>query len=213
MIAEEQGGSPGRAVVGAGCGSAAGAGAGTGTAAASGGGGLGGGVCRGVCMSVQELSYCLCLPCCCTVLLQHGADPNIRNTDGKSALDLAEPSAKAVLTGQCYFPVVSICLVYTVCICLVVRLCLFLFLVSPRLQAVSHLICPFINHPVILQSCSLRLLFSLIIQGCTHIGQYSAFYPFCSLPPSKAVISSQKCLCLCFLFCSLFFFSFDSSHG
>ena len=51
-------------------------------------------------MSVQELSYCLCLPCCCTVLLQHGADPNIRNTDGKSALDLAEPSAKAVLTGQ-----------------------------------------------------------------------------------------------------------------
>ena len=49
---------------------------------------------------IQELSYCLCLPCCCTVLLQHGADPNIRNTDGKSALDLAEPSAKAVLTGQ-----------------------------------------------------------------------------------------------------------------
>lgn len=92
----ERGGSPGRAVYVAGCGSAAGARAG-------GGGGLGGGVCRGVCMSVQELSYCLCLPCCCTVLLQHGADPNIRNTDGKSALDLAEPSAKAVLTGQ--FPV------------------------------------------------------------------------------------------------------------
>lgn len=62
--------------------------------------GLSGSVCRGVCVSVQELSYCLCLPCCCTVLLQHGADPNIRNTDGKSALDLAEPSAKAVLTGQ-----------------------------------------------------------------------------------------------------------------
>lgn len=36
----------------------------------------------------------------CLVLLQHGADPNIRNTDGKSALDLADPSAKAVLTGQ-----------------------------------------------------------------------------------------------------------------
>uniref|UniRef100_A0A3P8VT62 Uncharacterized protein n=1 Tax=Cynoglossus semilaevis TaxID=244447 RepID=A0A3P8VT62_CYNSE len=36
----------------------------------------------------------------CIVLLQHGADPNIRNTDGKSALDLADPSAKAVLTGQ-----------------------------------------------------------------------------------------------------------------
>lgn len=81
-VAEKAGGS-GRAVYGAGCGPAAAA-----------GGSL------GVCMSVQELSYCLCLPCC-TVLLQHGADPNIRNTDGKSALDLAEPSAKAVLTGQC----------------------------------------------------------------------------------------------------------------
>lgn len=81
----EKGGGAGRAVYGAGCGPVAGA--------------AGGGVCRGVCMSVQELSYCLCLPCCCTVLLQHGADPNIRNTDGKSALDLAEPSAKAVLTG------------------------------------------------------------------------------------------------------------------
>uniref|UniRef100_A0A6I8R1T7 Poly [ADP-ribose] polymerase n=1 Tax=Xenopus tropicalis TaxID=8364 RepID=A0A6I8R1T7_XENTR len=34
------------------------------------------------------------------VLLQHGADPSIRNTDGKSALDLADPSAKAVLTGE-----------------------------------------------------------------------------------------------------------------
>lgn len=39
---------------------------------------------------------CVCLP---PVLLQHGADPNIRNTDGKSALDLADPSAKTVLTG------------------------------------------------------------------------------------------------------------------
>jgi len=35
-----------------------------------------------------------------TVLLQHCADPNIRNTDGKTALDLADPSAKAVLTGE-----------------------------------------------------------------------------------------------------------------
>ena len=35
-----------------------------------------------------------------TVLLQHCADPNIRNTDGKTALDLADPSAKAVLTGK-----------------------------------------------------------------------------------------------------------------
>ena len=36
----------------------------------------------------------------CVVLLQHGADPNIRNTDGKTALDLADVSAKAVLTGE-----------------------------------------------------------------------------------------------------------------
>ncbi|XP_060698354.1 poly [ADP-ribose] polymerase tankyrase-2 isoform X3 [Hemiscyllium ocellatum] len=34
------------------------------------------------------------------VLLQHGADPHIRNTDGRTALDLADPSAKAVLTGE-----------------------------------------------------------------------------------------------------------------
>ena len=35
-----------------------------------------------------------------TVLLQHGADPNIRNTDGKTPLDLADPPAKVVLTGE-----------------------------------------------------------------------------------------------------------------
>lgn len=35
-----------------------------------------------------------------SVLLQHGGDANIRNTDGKTALDLADPSAKAVLTGR-----------------------------------------------------------------------------------------------------------------
>uniref|UniRef100_A0A671KRW8 Poly [ADP-ribose] polymerase n=1 Tax=Sinocyclocheilus anshuiensis TaxID=1608454 RepID=A0A671KRW8_9TELE len=34
------------------------------------------------------------------VLLQHGAEPKIRNTDGRTALDLAEPSTKAVLTGD-----------------------------------------------------------------------------------------------------------------
>lgn len=89
---EKGGGGSGRAVYEAGWSSA--------VTAGGAGSGLGGGMCLGVCMSVQELSYCLCLPCCCTVLLQHGADPNIRNTDGKSALDLAEPSAKAVLTGQ-----------------------------------------------------------------------------------------------------------------
>lgn len=49
-------------------------------------------------LCVPEVRYCFCFPC--TVLLQHGADPNIRNTDGKSALDLADPSAKAVLTGK-----------------------------------------------------------------------------------------------------------------
>ncbi|KAA0719985.1 Tankyrase-1 [Triplophysa tibetana] len=49
-------------------------------------------------LCLPELRYCLCFPC--TVLLQHGADPNIRNTDGKSALDLADPSAKAVLTAR-----------------------------------------------------------------------------------------------------------------
>ncbi|XP_059387765.1 poly [ADP-ribose] polymerase tankyrase-2-like isoform X2 [Carassius carassius] len=36
----------------------------------------------------------------CIVLLQHGAEPTIRNTDGRTALDLAEPSTKAVLTGD-----------------------------------------------------------------------------------------------------------------
>ena len=34
------------------------------------------------------------------VLLQHGADHNIRNTDGKTALDLADTAAKSVLTGK-----------------------------------------------------------------------------------------------------------------
>jgi len=33
------------------------------------------------------------------VLLQRGADPSIRNTDGKTALDLADPMSKSVLTG------------------------------------------------------------------------------------------------------------------
>ena len=35
-----------------------------------------------------------------SVLLQHNADPNIRNADGKTAIDLADPSAKPVLTGE-----------------------------------------------------------------------------------------------------------------
>ena len=36
----------------------------------------------------------------CPVLLQHGADAAIRNSDGKTALDLAEPTAKLVLSGD-----------------------------------------------------------------------------------------------------------------
>ncbi|KAH9363168.1 hypothetical protein HPB48_011864 [Haemaphysalis longicornis] len=36
----------------------------------------------------------------CIVLLQHGADAGIRNTDGKVPLDLADPSTRAVLTGD-----------------------------------------------------------------------------------------------------------------
>lgn len=35
-----------------------------------------------------------------TVLLQNCADPAIRNSDGKSPLDLAEPTAKLVLSGE-----------------------------------------------------------------------------------------------------------------
>ncbi|XP_067101076.1 poly [ADP-ribose] polymerase tankyrase-2-like [Osmerus mordax] len=36
----------------------------------------------------------------CIVLLQHGAESTIRNTDGRTALDLAEPATKAVLNGE-----------------------------------------------------------------------------------------------------------------
>ncbi|EEC00316.1 tankyrase, putative [Ixodes scapularis] len=39
-------------------------------------------------------------PVCSAVLLQHGADALIRNTDGKIALDLADPSTRSVLTGD-----------------------------------------------------------------------------------------------------------------
>lgn len=65
-------------------------------------------------LCIPEVRYCFCFPC--TVLLQHGADPNIRNTDGKSALDLADPSAKAVLTGKMHISLSSVTRVCFVCI-------------------------------------------------------------------------------------------------
>lgn len=36
----------------------------------------------------------------CIALLQHGADPNIRNTEGKTALELSDPATNPVLTGE-----------------------------------------------------------------------------------------------------------------
>lgn len=36
----------------------------------------------------------------CIALLQHGADPSIRNTEGKTAVEVAEPGPRAVLTGE-----------------------------------------------------------------------------------------------------------------
>ena len=38
----------------------------------------------------------------CVMLLQHGADPTLRNTEGKTALDVADPLTKPVLTGTDY---------------------------------------------------------------------------------------------------------------
>lgn len=37
---------------------------------------------------------------CLTALLQHGADPSIRNTEGKTAVEVAEGGPRAVLTGE-----------------------------------------------------------------------------------------------------------------
>ena len=38
----------------------------------------------------------------CVMLLQHGADPTLRNTEGKTALDVADPLTRPVLTGTDY---------------------------------------------------------------------------------------------------------------
>lgn len=45
-------------------------------------------------ISVSSSDFCL------TALLQHGADPNIRNTEGKTPLDIADPVTRPVLTGE-----------------------------------------------------------------------------------------------------------------
>ena len=45
------------------------------------------------------------------MLLQHFADPSIRNTEGKTPLDLADPQAKLVLSGSVGVAVIH----YTYC--------------------------------------------------------------------------------------------------
>ena len=69
-------------------------------------------MCACVCPSNRvcaSIGPCVCVHVCmrglvharvCVVLLQHGAEPTIRNADGRTALDLAELSTKAVLTGE-----------------------------------------------------------------------------------------------------------------
>ena len=38
----------------------------------------------------------------CVMLLQQGADPSLRNTEGKTALDVADPVTRPVLSGNDY---------------------------------------------------------------------------------------------------------------
>ena len=42
------------------------------------------------------------------MLLQNFADPSIRNTEGKTPLDLADPQAKLVLSGNVGVAVISV---------------------------------------------------------------------------------------------------------
>ena len=48
---------------------------------------------------------------CIAVLLQNKADPTIKNTEGNTALDLAEPVCKSVLKGD--FSLLSLLLNYS----------------------------------------------------------------------------------------------------
>ena len=80
-------------------------------------------------------------------MLQNGADPNIRNNDGKTAVDLADPLAKQVLTGRHWLLCVNdfvnaTCIVYRristgwalgggqVCVCVCVCVLVHLFMYS-----------------------------------------------------------------------------------
>jgi len=58
---------------------------------------------------LDTLYLYMCDVCFHLVLLQRGADSSIRNTDGKTALDLADPLSKSVLTGTVMFEISILC--------------------------------------------------------------------------------------------------------